>query len=119
MERRHEPLGFAGIRGHEGGEAFREDPAHAGRIAADEFPDRQVEADRPHPPREVGQVALIPAMDGRRGHRTARAARCRRRRRELEPHGFIRNGELSEAERTGGWEKFGDKGLEFKGHNLS
>jgi hypothetical protein len=62
----------------------------------------KVEAARPRPPGEVGQVALIPPMDGRRGYRTARAARRRRRRRELEPHGCILNGDLAAAELTGG-----------------
>jgi hypothetical protein len=102
LERRHEPLSLAGIRGHEVRETFREDPAHTGSIAAYEFPDRQVEAARRRPPGEVGQVALIPAMDGRRGFRTTRPARRRRRRRELELHGCILNGDLGAAELTGG-----------------
>ena len=101
MERRHEPTGFAGINGHKGGEAFGEYPAHTGRIAADEFPHRQVEPDRPRPPGEVRQVALIPAMDGRRGRHTARAARRCRCRRKLEPHGCLLNGDLREAEFMG------------------
>jgi Zn-dependent protease with chaperone function len=37
-------------------QAIREDPAQAGRMAADGVPDRQVKADGPRPPGEVGQV---------------------------------------------------------------
>jgi Zn-dependent protease with chaperone function len=37
-------------------QAIGDDPAPAGRVAADEGPDRQVQVDRPRPPEEVGQV---------------------------------------------------------------
>ena len=101
-ERRHEPTGFAGIDGDKVRQAFGEDAAPTGGMAADEFPDRQVEPDRPRPPGEIRQVALIPAMDGRRGRHTARAGSGRRRRRQLEPHRCLLNGDLREAELMGG-----------------
>ena len=36
-------------------QAIREDPAQVGRMAADDVPDRQVKADGPRAPGEVGQ----------------------------------------------------------------
>ena len=64
-------------------------------------------------------LALVAAMDGRRGHRTARAARGRCPRRELELHGCLLNGHLREAYDAARWESSGDKRMEFMSHNLS
>jgi hypothetical protein len=46
------------------------------------------------PPGKVGQVALVTAMHRGRWYGTTGAACIRRRRRQLEPHGVLFNGDF-------------------------
>jgi hypothetical protein len=62
---RDQPMGLAGGWRDQVWEALGEDATRAGRVPAEELPDRELEMYGARPPREVRQVALIAAMDGR------------------------------------------------------
>jgi hypothetical protein len=101
-QRRHEPLGFPGIRRHEGWQALREDAAFAARVLAHEFAHRQLDVDRARAPGQIGQAALVTAMHRGRGHGAAWAACTTRRCRQLELHDFPLYGDLGQAH-VGSW----------------
>jgi hypothetical protein len=56
---------FPRIRRDQGREARCENAMRAGQVPAADLPDDELEMDGAPPPREVRQVALIAAMDGR------------------------------------------------------
>jgi hypothetical protein len=57
--------GFSRIRRDQGREMLGENTARTARVPAEELPDRELEMHGVRAPREIRQVALIPAMDGR------------------------------------------------------
>jgi hypothetical protein len=56
-------VSFPGVCGDERWEALGEDAALAAQVPADEFPHYALDAHQARPPGEVGQVALVAAMD--------------------------------------------------------
>lgn len=119
--RGHQPLGLAGIGGDELWHTLREEAAPTGRMPADEFSPRHLEADRAHAPREVRQVALIAAMDRGRRHGTAWAAQGWGRGRQLKEDICPPHSHFGEAHGASWWEPRCDKRLEllaFMAHNL-
>jgi hypothetical protein len=90
-------MGLAAIGCGEVRQALGENATRTGRVSAEEPPDCELEMYGARPPREVRQVALIAAMDGRCRHCTARAGGGRRCRGELEPNRGLLQGHLGEA----------------------
>ena len=64
-------------------------------------------------------MALIAAMHRGGRHGTARTGCRRRRRRQLEEHRCLLNGQCRKVHGTDGGEQSGDQSLEFMGHHLS
>jgi hypothetical protein len=58
-------MGVAAIGRDEVRHALGEEATRTGRVPAAELPDREPEMHGARPPREVREVALIAAMDGR------------------------------------------------------
>jgi hypothetical protein len=105
LQGRGQSTGIPGIHGNQLGHARREHAVDACGLAAHECLHRQLDAYGQGPPRQVRQMALIPAMHGSRGRGTQRTARARGGRRALEFKRLRRHGHTIEMHGAGGWEE--------------
>jgi hypothetical protein len=93
LQGRDEPTRVPRLRVDEAGQALREEATDACGSEAHDLPPPQLATYGQGPPRQVRQVALIPAMPRGRGRGTPRTARARGGRRELELKRLRRHGD--------------------------